>query len=211
MKKMISMNYGSSISSWKPWWWVRLDLIFPMRDIYTNSNLNTEFTKSSKSCKFKYILPWTISQIITKNVPISTRIVISYSIKWGIPLWIWWKVNENLLRYNMIRSSQWRKNHCRTNTSITRKKKIQKGRIKIITVCDLFLFYFCNYFCLTKLHLRCCIGLELNILTWSTNILTWSTKVLKGIGDNPYCLEKIWKIHPARSPKNTLPHKFFTH
>ena len=91
----ISMNYGSSTSSWKPWWWVRLDLIFPMRDIYINSNLSTEFTKSSRSSKFKYILPWTISQMITKNVPISTTIVISYSVKWGIPLWIWWKVNGN--------------------------------------------------------------------------------------------------------------------
>ena len=94
-KKVISMNYGSSANSWKRWWRVRLDLIFPMRDIYINSNLNTEFTKSSRSSKFKYTLPWTISQMITKNVPISTRIVISYSIKWGIPLWIWWKVNGN--------------------------------------------------------------------------------------------------------------------
>ena len=34
MKKVISMNCGSSASCWKPWWWVRLDLIFSMRDIY---------------------------------------------------------------------------------------------------------------------------------------------------------------------------------
>ena len=88
-QKVIFINYGSSKSSWKPWRWVRLDLIFPMRDIYIISNLNTEFTKSSRSSKFKYNLPWTISQMITKNVPISTRIVISYSIKWSIPLWIW--------------------------------------------------------------------------------------------------------------------------
>ena len=33
-KKVISMNYGSCTSSWKPWRWVRLDLIFTMRDIY---------------------------------------------------------------------------------------------------------------------------------------------------------------------------------
>ena len=105
------------------------------------------------------------------------------------------------LRHNMIRSSQWRQSHCRTNTSIRRKKKIQKSRTMIITVCDLFLFYFCNYFCLTKLHLRCCIGLELNILTWST-------KVLKGIGGNPYDLEKIWKIRPPACPKNTFPKVF---
>ena len=197
-KKMISVNYGSSTSSWKPWWWVRFELIFPMRDICINSSLNTEFTKSSRSTKFKYILPWNISQMITKNVPISKRIVISYSIKWRIPLWSQWK-----LRHNMIRSSQWRQSHCRTNTSIRRKKKIQKSRTMIITIWDLFLFYFCNYFCLKKLHLRCCIGLELNILTWST-------KVLKVIGGNPYNLEKTWKIHPPRCPKSTFPKVFHT-
>ena len=87
-KKVISINYGSSTSSWKPWRWVRLDLIFSMRDIYINSNLNplTKFTSSSRSTKFKDILPWNISQMITKTIPISTRIVISYVMKRGIPL-----------------------------------------------------------------------------------------------------------------------------
>ena len=33
-KKVISMMYGSSTSSWKTWRWVRFDLIFSMRDIY---------------------------------------------------------------------------------------------------------------------------------------------------------------------------------
>ena len=37
-KKVISMNYGSSTSSWKPWRWVRLDLILMMRNIYINSH-----------------------------------------------------------------------------------------------------------------------------------------------------------------------------
>ena len=167
-----------------------------MRDIYINSNLNIEFTKSSRSSKFKYTLPWTISQMIRKNVPISTRIIISYSIKWGIPLWIWWKVNGNW-------DSTWSevpnggKIIVEQILASEKRKKIQKSRTMIITVWDLFLFYFCNCFCLTKLHLRCCIGLELNILTWST-------KVLKGIGGNPYDLEKIWKIHPPRCPKNTF-------
>ena len=56
------------------------------RDIYINSDLNTEFTKNSKSIKFKYIVKWNISQMITKNAPISTRIVINYARKWDIPL-----------------------------------------------------------------------------------------------------------------------------
>ena len=73
MKKVISMNYGSSASSWKLWRWVRLDLIFTIRDIYINFNL-TLFTKftSSRSTEFKDILPWDISQMIKKTFPIST-------------------------------------------------------------------------------------------------------------------------------------------
>ena len=41
------------------------------------------------------ILPYNISQIITKTIPISTKIVISYMMKRGIPFWVWWKVNGN--------------------------------------------------------------------------------------------------------------------
>ena len=53
MKKVISMNYGSSTSSWKPWRWMRFDLILTMRDIYINSNLNQlkKFTSSCRSTK----------------------------------------------------------------------------------------------------------------------------------------------------------------
>ena len=62
---------------------MRLDLIFTRRDIYINFNLNPliKFTSSSRSTKFEDILPWSISQMITKTVPISTRIVISYAMK----------------------------------------------------------------------------------------------------------------------------------
>ena len=115
--------YGSSTSSWKPWRWVRLDLVFSMGDIYINSNLNslTKFSSRSRSTKLKDILPWNISQIITKTTPISTRIVISYAMKQGIPLWIWMKFNGNW-DSNMIRIYQWRESHCRTNTSVRKKK-----------------------------------------------------------------------------------------
>ena len=62
-KKMISMNYGSGTSSWKPWRWVRLDMIGLTRDMYINSNLKTltKFTDSRRSTEFKDILPWNIS------------------------------------------------------------------------------------------------------------------------------------------------------
>ena len=83
-KKLISINYGSSTRCWKPWRWVRLELILSMRDIYINFHLNplTKFTR------VKDILSWNNSQMITKSVLISTRIVISSAIKQGIPRWI---------------------------------------------------------------------------------------------------------------------------
>ena len=101
------MNYGSSTSSWNPGRWVRLNWLLPMRDIYINFNWNplTKFTSSSRTTVFKDILPWNISQMIAKTVSISSRLVISNAMKRGIPLWIWWKFNENWDN-NMIRISQ---------------------------------------------------------------------------------------------------------
>ena len=94
-KLVVSMAYGSSTNSWKPWRWVRLDLMLSMRDIYINSHLNplTKFTSSSRSTEFKNILLRNISQTMTELVLISTRIVISNAVKWCIVFWIWWKVN----------------------------------------------------------------------------------------------------------------------
>ena len=65
---------------------MRLDLILTIRDIHINSNLNvlTKFTSSNRSTELEDI-PWNISQMITKTIPIITRIVISCAIKRGIP------------------------------------------------------------------------------------------------------------------------------
>ena len=54
-KKVISMNNDSSTSSYKPWRWVRLDLILLMRNININSNLNTltKFTSSTRTMGLK--------------------------------------------------------------------------------------------------------------------------------------------------------------
>ena len=80
--------------------------------IYINYNLNplTKFTSSNRSTEFKDIFPWNMSQMITKIIPISTRIVISNEVEWGILFWVWWKVNGNW-DDNMIRTSQWRESH----------------------------------------------------------------------------------------------------
>ena len=70
MKKVISMNYGSSTSSWKPKTlrWMRLDLILTMSYKNINSILNPlkKITSSSWRTKSKDILPWNISQMIIK-------------------------------------------------------------------------------------------------------------------------------------------------
>ena len=42
----------------------------------------------------------------------------------GHPLWIWGKANRN---WDMIRISQWRECHCRTNTSFRRNKPKRAG------------------------------------------------------------------------------------
>ena len=87
-KEVISMNYGSNTSCWKPWIWVKFDLIRMIRDIYINSNLNplTKFTSSSRSTEFKDIFHWNISQMIMKTIPISTRIVIKPRNESGHPV-----------------------------------------------------------------------------------------------------------------------------
>ena len=50
----------------------------------------------------------------------------------NIPLWISWKVNGNWDK-DMIRIYQCRESDCRTNTSVRRKKYIQKSRTMRIT------------------------------------------------------------------------------
>ena len=80
-KKKISMSCGSITSNWKPWRWVR----------YSKSNLKplTKSTCNGKKTAFKNILPWSISQMITKIISISTRTVTSYATKRSIPFWVW--------------------------------------------------------------------------------------------------------------------------
>ena len=81
--RMISISYGRSTACWKPWQCMRLDLIFTMRDIYS-SNLDslTKFSTSSRSTQD--ILPWIIFQMILTTITISTRIIISCSMKRSI-------------------------------------------------------------------------------------------------------------------------------
>ena len=69
--------------------------------------------------------------MITKAVPICRRIIISWAITKSIPFWIWKQVSRN---FNMIRTSQWRECHWRTNTRVRGKKYLQKDRSVRFTV-----------------------------------------------------------------------------
>ena len=69
---------------------------------------------------------------------------------------------------------------------------IFKIKLFVTTVNSLHLL---AYFWHKELHLRCCMGLKLNIVKWSM-------KMLKGIEGY---VEKIWKIHSARCSEHTFP------
>ena len=129
-EKWIFINYSSCKRSWKPRRWVRLDLMLTMRDTFINSNLDplTKFTGSSRSTNFKDILPWNISQMIMKTIPIIMKIIKSYVMKCGILLWISWIVTRNC-HNNMIWISQWRESHCRIN-NIRRNELICEKTMK---------------------------------------------------------------------------------
>ena len=64
-----------------------LSLILAKIEICINSSLKpfTKYTSSSRNANFKSILPWNVSQMTRSTVSISTRIVISYVMKRGIP------------------------------------------------------------------------------------------------------------------------------
>ena len=146
LKKVISMNYGCSRSCWKPWTWVRLDLIFTTRDKYFNSNLNlpTKFTSSSRTTEFKDIFSWNISQIITRTVPISTRIVIRYAMKQAIPFefgeksmeieittWSKFTNGEKAIAEQILASEEWNKSSEERNKSKRAGLSESQSRIRV--------------------------------------------------------------------------------
>ena len=68
------------------------DLIIPMRDTFTNSNLGLLIKlrrrrrRRSRTNEFKDVLSWNISQMITMTIPINTRIIKKQAKKGSIPL-----------------------------------------------------------------------------------------------------------------------------
>ena len=112
-ERVNSVNYGNSTSSWKPWRLVKID------EGYIHQ---FQPEPTHKIHNFKGIFPWNISQTIINNISTNTRIVGSYAIKRSILFWICWRANGNW-DSNMIRISQCRESHCRTNTSVRRRNK----------------------------------------------------------------------------------------
>ena len=108
-----------------------------IRDICISSNLNppTKLTSSSRSTD---ILPWNISKMMIKTMTVSTRITISYAMKWGIPLRVWWTVHGN--HDNMIKISRWRKAIVEQILGSEKRKKYKREREisrinRVIQVC----------------------------------------------------------------------------
>ena len=137
---MIYINYESSTSIWKPWRCLRLDWILAMMNIFINSNQNSfkKVTSSNRSTEFEDILPWNISQMITKIIPISTRMVISYEVKQGTLLWVWQEVSWNWDN-NMIQISKWRESQYRTDNN--RRKKLSPRGFEILVWCPVGTFF----------------------------------------------------------------------
>ena len=70
---------------------MRLGLLFTMRDIYINFNMDP-LTKSSSRCRstsFKDILTQNLSQMTTKTVSIQTKTIIGCIMKRDISFWVW--------------------------------------------------------------------------------------------------------------------------
>ena len=109
-----------------------------LRDISRNyfnarQQFQTEPTSAAEEALSLKISSHGASQMITKTIPISSRIVKSYAMKCGISFWLWWKVNGNWKK-NMISISQWMESYCKTNTRVGRKKEIQMNRTVKVTV-----------------------------------------------------------------------------
>ena len=128
---MSSMSYGSSTSR-KPWRWVRLGLIFTMKGIYINSNMNplSKFTSSSRSTKCKENLSHLSND--HKDGPNQHKNSHELCKERSSHFWVWQKLKENW--DNMIRISKWRESYCRTHTSIKREKEILKSRTVRVTL-----------------------------------------------------------------------------
>ena len=84
------MTAGQAVESLRDEWGLTWYFLWGIH----KSTHSQKFISSSRSTKFNNILPWNISQMTIKTVPISTRIIISYAVKRGIPFWICWKVSN---------------------------------------------------------------------------------------------------------------------
>ena len=60
-----------------------------------NSNLTPLKFASNNRTKFKDILRWNISQMITNAILVITRTIVNYVMKLGISYWLLRKVNGN--------------------------------------------------------------------------------------------------------------------
>ena len=80
---------------------MRLDLIFRMRDMFQfiNSPIH-KFESNKRSIQIKDTLPWYMSWIITKTIPINRRIIKSNAMKRSNPFRVEQNVKGNQANNN---------------------------------------------------------------------------------------------------------------
>ena len=128
-KKVTSTSYGSSTSSWKPWRWVKLDLIFRMRgythQFQTGPTHKTQYKQQKRQAK-RYSSTEHLSNDHNDRPNQHENSHKLYDEK-GIAFPDWSGVNEN--RDNkMIRTAQRRESHGIKNTS-DRINKSERARL----------------------------------------------------------------------------------
>ena len=120
-------------------------LILALRDIYINSNLKP--LKNSLEAREALSLNKQPSND-HKDHPNQHENSQKYVMTWGIPLWVWWKVNGNRDN-NLIRISQWRESNCRKNTSVKKRNKSKRAGLwewqSVIWVGKLTIWVWCFY------------------------------------------------------------------
>ena len=104
-----------------------------MRNMYINPKLNPliKFTSSCRSTGFKDIFSSNISQIITKTIPISMRIVIRYN-ETGYPV-LWQQYDQTVCPYQVTYVFQSKSTHC---SSLNVKELLARSRHEIWSLSD---------------------------------------------------------------------------
>ena len=105
---MVYESYVSSTISWKPWWWVRFDLIFTMRDIHQLQPGPTHEIQCQQQKDWVLkISTHKTSPNHQEDHPNQLNNSNNLCLEKGYPFWVWRK-EYGIWENTLIRISQWR-------------------------------------------------------------------------------------------------------